>query len=446
MPVKTRSARSRRYPLRVEGYTLDSYLLHISDPEGDGPIIPDIPVAATYRAVDSARLEGLFGSILSADPAKTHQVPEGAYHIYQRLGNRVEWMLARAFAVAQGGDTSIVFSDGMRAISASISITSHAGSELICGVPVYGCTDNLFTGTLPRDGRKVHFVDTRDLEGIEALINRRTRVIYCESLANPNLRVCDLISLKQLVIRENSRRHDEERITLIIDNTFATPFCCRPHDLGPLLKELIVVHSATKAIGGFSTGLAGVAVIPWAYWMRLFLNRKDTGGSLPAVEAHSLLVRSLKTFPIRIRRQVKSAAAVARFLERHPAVDRVLYPGLRSFDGYATAQKILIDWDGNFSPGHMLGFILKGRSPADAARKGRSFLDRLNRQSRIISLAVSLGYVGTLIEEPGSGTHATMPDDEREKKGIPKGLLRLSIGLEEPDDLIRDLERALPKR
>ena len=444
--IKPSPTRDRRFPRRVDGYTLDSYLLHLSDPEGSGPIIPDIPVAATYRAADSQRLEDLFGSILRADPESTHEIPEGASQIYQRLGNRVEWLLSRAMAVAQGGDTAIIFSDGMRAISACISISSHAGSELICGVPVYGCTDNLFTGTLPRDGRKVHFVDTRDLAGIAALINRRTRVVYCESLANPNLRVCDLIGLKRLIAKENARRHAEEKITLIIDNTFATPFCCWPSDLGPPLEELIVVHSATKALGGFSCGLAGVAVIPWKYWMPLFLNRKNTGGSLPAVEAHSLLVRSLKTFPLRIRRQVGSAQQVARFLEGHAAIGKVFYPGLKSFDGYATARKILLDWDGKFSPGHMIAFQLKGRSPTEAASKGRSFLDRLNQSSRIISLAVSLGYVGTLIEEPGSGTHATMPDDEREQKGIPKGLLRLSIGLEDPEELIRDLNRALPQQ
>jgi cystathionine beta-lyase/cystathionine gamma-synthase len=442
-PSKTKTAKEPRFPRRVLGYTLDSYLLHLSDPEGSGPIIPDIPVAATYRAADSKRLEDLFGSILRADPGTTHEIPEGASAIYQRLGNPVEWQLSRAFALAQGGETSIVFSDGMRAISASISICSHAGSELICGVPVYGCTDNLFTGTLPRDGRKVHFVDSGDLSAIAERINRLTRVVYCESLANPNLRVADLIGLKRLIAGENAKRYPEEKITLIIDNTFATPFCCWPSDLGPPLEELIVVHSATKALAGFATGLAGVAVIPWKYWMPLFLNRKDTGGTLPAIEQHSLLVRSLKTFPLRIRRQVDSAKRVARFLEGHPAVARVYYPGLKSFDGYTTARNVLRDWDGRFSPGFMIGFQLEGRTPVEAAARGRSFLDRLNRTSRIISLAVSLGYVGTLIEEPGSGTHATMPDAEREQKGIPKGLLRLSIGLEDPAELTRDLDRAL---
>ncbi|MBI4880642.1 MAG: PLP-dependent transferase [Planctomycetes bacterium] len=448
MPRRKPAAAPRhgRFPRRVGEYTLESYLLHVADPEGSGPIVPSIPVAATYRAADSAHLAGLFGSILGADPAAARAVPEGAHAIYQRLGNPVEWLLARAFALAQGGESAIVFSDGMRAISACLSSRSHAGSEVVCGVPVYGCTDNLFTGALPRDGRTVHFVDLRDLAAAARLFNRRTRVVYCETLANPNLRMVDLAALKRLLVQENSKRHEEEKITLIIDNTFATPFCCWPHDCGPELREMIVVHSATKGISGFATGLAGVAVIPWKFWMQLFLHRKDTGGSLPAVEAHSLLVRSMKTLALRIRRQVGSAWQVARFLESHAAVAQVLYPGLRSFEEHALARRQLVDWDGNFSPGHMISFILKGRGPEEAEARGRAFLDRLNAASRVITLAVSLGYVGTLIEEPSSGTHASMPDAERRAKGIPRGLLRLSVGLEEPQDLIRDLERALARR
>jgi len=345
--------------------------------------------------------------------------------------------------LAQGGDIAMMYSDGMRAVASAVSVCSHVGSEVICGVPVYGCTDNLFTGIMPRDGREVHFVDARDVTAVKRLVNRRTRVIYCETVANPNMRVCNLPEIKRLVAEENGKRYDEEKITLIIDNTFPSPFSCWPGDIGIQVNELIVIHSATKSISGFSTGLCGVAVVPWRYWKSMFLYRKDTGGTLPAVEAHSLLTRSLKTLPIRLRRQVDTAWKVAEFLDNHPMIDRVYYPGLPSFQDYDLARQILVDWDGNFSPGHMLSFSLKGRDPGDTERRGRTFLDRINEASRIISLAVSLGYVGTLIEEPTSGTHATMPDEEREKKGIPRGLLRMSIGLESADDLIRDLNRAL---
>jgi cystathionine beta-lyase/cystathionine gamma-synthase len=154
----------------------------------------------------------------------------------------------------------------------------------------------------------------------------------------------------------------------------------------------------------------------------------------------------MKTLGLRIRRQVASAWKIAKFLEEHPAVDQVFYPGLPSFDGYRVARRLMIDWDGNFSPGHMIAFSLKGKNPAQTVTRGRALLDRLNASSRILTLAVSLGYVGTLIEEPSSGTHASMPDDERQKKGIPRGLLRLSIGLEDADDLITDLDRALKRR
>ena len=431
------------FPRRIGEYTLESFLLHIGDPVGDGPVVPDIPVASTYQAASSERLGALFQSLIMCNPTEEKAIPAGAERIYQRLGNSVEWTLARAFALAQGGESAVIFSDGMRAIATSVSMCSHVGSEIICGVPVYGCTDNMFTSVMPRDGREVHFVDMRDLDAVKRLLNRRTRVVYCETMANPNLRITDIPAIKQIVVDENQRRYEEEKITLIVDNTFPSPFCCWPSDGNPKLEELIVVHSATKSITGFSTGLAGVAVIPWKYWKSMFLYRKDTGGNLPAVEAHSLLTRSLKTMPIRLRTMVATASKVAHFLESHPMIDRVYYPGLESFSDYEVARRVLIDWDGNFSPGHMVSFVLKGKDSGDCEKRGRAFLDRVNESSRIMSLAVSLGYVGTLIEEPTSGTHATMPDSEREKKGIPRGLLRMSIGLENADDLIRDLNRAL---
>jgi cystathionine beta-lyase/cystathionine gamma-synthase len=443
-PPDTPETRDRgRFPRRVGDYTLESFLLHIADPVKDGPIVPDIPSSATYRAINSDHLGALFQSLIESDPEEERAIPVGALGIYQRLGNPVEWLLSRAFAMVQGGDTAMVFSDGMRAVSSAVSICTYAGAEIICGVPVYGCTDNLFTGVMARDGRDVHFVDIRDLDSIKRVLNRRTRVIYCETVANPNMRVANLPAIKQLVAEENGRRYEEEKITLIVDNTFPSPFSCWPSDLDPKLEDLIVVHSATKSITGFGTGLAGVAVMPWKYWKPMFLYRKNTGGSLPAADAHSLLVRSLKTMPLRLRRQVATASKVAHFLESHPKVDRVFYPGLASYQDYDLARKVLVDWDGNFSPGYMLSFSLKGESPAEAEVRGRALLDRLNESSKIISLAVSLGYVGTLIEEPTSGTHATMPDEERENKGIPRGLLRMSIGLEDPEDLIRDLNLAL---
>ncbi|WP_428267564.1 trans-sulfuration enzyme family protein [Haliangium sp.] len=443
-PPETPDTKDRgRFPRRVGDYTLESYLLHIADPEADGPLVPSVPASATYRARDSEHLEALFQSLIDSDPERDRDIPEGALGIYQRLGNVVEWTLARAFAMSQGGDAAMVFCDGMRAVASSVSVCTYAGAEIVCGVPAYGCTDNFFSGVMARDGRDVHFVDVRDLDAVRRLVNRRTRVVYCETVANPNMRVANLPALKQLVVDENARRYEEEKITLIIDNTFPSPFSCWPSDVGPKLDELIVIHSATKSITGFGTGLAGVAVIPWKYWKAMFLYRKDTGGTLPASEAHSLLIRSLKTMPMRLRRQVESAQKVAEFLSEHPKVGHVFYPGLPSFQDYDLAREILIDWDGNFSPGYMISFALKGDSPEESELRGRALLDRLNGNSKLISLAVSLGYVGTLIEEPTSGTHATMPDGERVAKGIPRGLLRMSIGLESAEDLIRDLSLAL---
>jgi cystathionine beta-lyase/cystathionine gamma-synthase len=312
-------------------------------------------------------------------------------------------------------------------------------------VPLYGCTDNLFTNWLPRMGVKVHFLPPDDTDRIAAHLNRRTRVVYVETLSNPSLTMPDLPALKQVIRDENERRLPGERITLVIDNTFATPYCCNPFAVGPELPDQIVVHSTTKGINGFSAGLGGVAVIPWRYWKDLFLYRKDHGGTLAPEQAHHLLTKSLRTLGIRIRRMQENAGRLAELLEAHPAVARVSYPGLASFPQHEIARRCLVDWHGSFAPGHMISFVMKGRTDEIRERRGRAVMDALSARSGLYVVAVSLGYIGTLIEDPNRGTHATISREERKAKGIEPGLIRMSAGIEEPADLLRDLLAALDR-
>lgn len=424
-------------------YSIETRLIHWSDPDGAGPVVPDIPATATYTATSVDELADRFLAIIQCDPARDHQLPLEAIQIYQRLGNRVELLLAQGLALAQGGETAIVFSDGMSAIKASVSFRTHFGDEVIAGVPVYGCTDNLFTKTLPAEGRKVKFLDLSDASRLKSAISKRTRVVYVETLANPNLRMADLPAIKRIITDINQQRYEAERITLVVDNTFATPYCCNPFALDPALEDMIVLHSTTKGINGFAQGLGGVAVIPWKYWKSLYLHRKDNGGILSPQESHHLLTKSLKTLGMRLRTAQANARHLAEAIVDHPLVEQVGYPGLPSFLQYDLARRMLVDWHGNFAPGHMMTLLLKGDTPDQQEARGRALLDYLASHSKAYILAVSLGYLGTLMEDPNGGTHATIPDEERREKGIPRGLLRFSIGCETTQDLIVDMLKGL---
>jgi cystathionine beta-lyase/cystathionine gamma-synthase len=396
-----------------------------------------------YKAGEEEALARRFQSIIDSDPPVDREIPEGAAKIYLRLGSPLEWKLAEALALAQGGDTSIMFCDGMRAIASAVGFRLHHGAEVIAGVPLYGCTDNLFTNWLPKQGVKVHFVGADDVEAIRGLINRRTRVVYVETVSNPSLTLADLPALKALLAEVNENRFEEEKVGLVIDNTFATPYGCNPFDLAPALDETIVVHSTTKGINGFSAGLGGVVVIPWKYWKTLFLHKKDFGGTLAPDQAHHLLTKSLRTLALRIRKMQSNSMKVAELLEAHPAVETTFYPGLPSFPQHDLAKRMLVDWYGEFAPGHMISFVMKGETDEERSNRGHALVDHLAKKSRLFITAVSLGYIGTLIEDPNRGTHATISPEEREQKGILPGLIRLAVGIENEDDLLRDLLAAL---
>ena len=440
MPEKLTDLRKR---LKRTGPSIESRLLHLTDPETDGPVVPDVPASSMWQAANDDVLAARFQSIIESDPPVDRTIPEGAAKVYLRLGSPLEWKLAEALALAQGGETAIMFCDGKAAIASSVGFRLHSGAEMIAGVPLYGCTDNLFTNSIPRTGVKVHFLMPDDTAGMAAKINRRTRVIYLETVSNPSLRMPDLAAVKKLLAEENAKRFEGERITLVVDNTFATPFCSNPFAIGPDLEDMVVVHSTTKGINGFSAGLGGVAVIPWKYWKDLFLYRKDHGGTLGPEQAHHLLTKSIRTLALRMRRMQANAGKLAGLLEAHGAVRKVLYPGLASFPQADLARRTLIDWDGNFAPGHMISFLMKGRSVEVQEHRSRAVMRHLAERAEFFVTAVSLGYIGTLIEDPNRGTHATISEEERKAKGIEPGLVRISVGIEDPNDLMRELLAAL---
>lgn len=425
-------------------YSTESLLIHMTDPQGAGPLVPDIVTSSIFQSKDCEDLADSFASLVNADPEREKKIPRGAANIYPRLGTPLELMTGKALATLEGGDVGLMFADGMSAIRACTLFRAHKNAEFIIGVPVYGCTDNLFTGVFRNLGLKVHFVDlSQDPLKIKELFNRQTRVVYFETLANPSLRIVDIEALKEMLREENQSRNPEERITLIVDNTFATPYCCNPLKTGAPLEDMIVLHSTTKGLNGFASGLGGVAIVPWKYWKSLFLFRKDTGGTCSGFDLHSLLTKSIKTLALRVRKMQENAALLAQLLEEHPAVQETIYPGLPSFKQHDLAKKILRDWHGEFAPGHMISVVMTGQNDEEREKAGHLLINFLAEKSSIYISAVSLGYIGTLVEDPNSGTHSAMSAQERELKGIPRGLIRFSVGIEESKDLLVDMYKAL---
>jgi cystathionine beta-lyase/cystathionine gamma-synthase len=223
-----------------------------------------------------------------------------------------------------------------------------------------------------------------------------------------------------------------------VDNTFATPYCQRPLEHGADL----VVHSLTKNICGFGTDIGGVVIGGKEFLPSLLMYRKYFGGVMSPKAAWPILVYGLPTLPLRTSMQMKNAMEIARFLENHPKVERVQYPGLPSFRFYNLAKKQMIDYDGNFAPGILLYFVLKG-TPDEALKRGRKMIDFIAEHAYTLTMAVSLGQIRTLIENPASMTHSAIPADEQVKAGIDPGGIRLAIGIEEVKDIINDLGLAL---
>ncbi|MFC1565112.1 trans-sulfuration enzyme family protein [candidate division KSB1 bacterium] len=394
-------------------------------------VVPPLSASVTYR-LDSVE-RGNEGFTHFAD--RRSDLLNSPTYLYDRLDEPTRSMLEDQLAYAEDGEVGICFACGMAAISASICFYAKSGDEVIMHKTMYGCTYSLSANWLQRFGIKVKYLDLKDHDSLKADLNPNVKIIYFETPANPTLELIDMEAVAQIVDNENRNRNQNNRILTIVDNTFATPRCQRPLDWGITIS----VNSLTKNIGGFGTDMGGAIVTSKKYENDIMLFRKDFGGVLSSKSAWPILVYGLPTLVDRGKKQQESAIRIAKFLEEHPKIDKVSYPGLDSFSQKDIARKQMIDFEGEYAPGNMIYFTLIN----DDESLCNKLLNYIAEKAYSITLAVSLGHIRTLIEKPGSLTHSMIPEEEQKKADMNKSGIRMSIGLEKADDIISDLDDAL---
>lgn len=357
--------------------------------------------------------------------------------IYDRLEEPTTKMLEDQLAVLEKGECAITFASGMGAISSTLLSLLKNNQKVVAHKTLYGCTYSLLTNWLPHFNINHSLIDINDFKLLEKeLQDPNTRVIYFESVSNPILEIADLSKITALVKAANKKRHKDDQIYTVVDNTFPTPWALRPIEWG----VDFVIQSLTKNISGFGTEMGGAVIAPKSFESILRVARKDFGAIIHPYSAWHILVYGISTQAIRFEQQQESAKKVATFLEKHPKVERVIYPGLKSHPQFKEAKKYLKSPEGKFAPGTMISFQLKGDM-----KKCQKLVNDIAQNSYAITLAVSLGMTKTLIEVPGFMTHSAIPSDKRGESGIDPRAIRLSIGLENADDIINDLRAALTR-
>ncbi len=335
---------------------------------------------------------------------------------YARTGNPTREALESLIAELDGGVAGFAFASGLAAISTVLQLF-ESGDHVLISSNVYGGTYRLLDQVFSHLGLTYSIADTVDIEKFESQITPATKVVLIESPANPLMTITDIRALSEAAHRHN--------LLVVVDNTFMTPYLQRPIDLG----ADIVVYSATKYLGGHSDVVAGLAVVTTQELQRrIAFLQNSVGAVLPPFDSF-LLTRGIKTLGVRLDRHVENAQKIAHYLATHPAVSHIYYPGLQSDPGYEINQKQARNG------GVMLSFELKPEY------EYRVFFEQL----QLITLAESLGGVESLVCHPASMTHASIPKEVREKVGITDGLIRLSTGIENADDLIADLDQAIAK-
>ena len=337
-------------------------------------------------------------------------------HIYSRNTNPTVQVFEEKIRLLEGAEAATSFATGMAAISNTLYTLLAPGDRVVSVKDTYGGTNKLFAEFLPRWGIDVALCDTTDHEAIEAEVAKGCQVLYLESPTNPTLKVVDLARLAAAGHRMGA--------TVVVDNTFATPINQRPLELGADL----VLHSATKFLGGHADALGGVVCGPRELVQRIYHYREINGATLHPMSAY-LLLRGMKTLHLRVRQQNESALRIAQFLQGHPQVAQVFYPGLETHPNHAIAARQMRGFGG------VLSFILKGNSFATV----RAFLPRL----RYAHAAANLGSVETVAGPPATTSHVECTPAERAAMGIPESLIRYSVGIEDTEDLIADLDQAL---
>ncbi len=335
---------------------------------------------------------------------------------YARSGNPTRHALEKALASLENGAFGLAFGSGLAAIDAVLKLLKP-GDELISTRDLYGGTYRLFTKIFEDFGIVFHLVDMIETSNIEAFITPKTRLIWVETPTNPTLNIIDLALIATL-----AKQH---KILFAVDNTFATPYLQQPLDLGADL----VMHSATKYLGGHSDLVMGALVVKDEALAKRLYFIQNASGAICGPQDAFLALRGLKTLHVRMQRHCENAKAVAEYLNQHPKIDKVYWPGLESHANHEIAKRQMKDFGG------MVSFTLKGNN-YEAAIK-------MLEQLKIFTLAESLGGVESLAGHPASMTHASIPKAERERAGIVDAMIRLSVGIEDETDLIADLEQAL---
>jgi cystathionine beta-lyase/cystathionine gamma-synthase len=399
-------------------------------------VLPPISASVFYR-LDSVE-RGAEGFTEFANSPASGEDPIPIY-IYDRLGEPNKDMLEENLAYVEKGDISVTFATGMGAISAVMGILTKSGDEVIAHHTLYGCTYSLFVNWYPRYNIKINLVDLTIEDNLLKSINKKTKVIYFESPSNPNLDIINIRSVRNIIDHVNKDREEPDKIKIVVDNTFATPYCQRPIELGANFS----VNSLTKGLGGFGTDMGGVVVGKKKYKDMLLLYRKDFGAVLNNRSAWTVTTYGLPTLHIRVRQQIKSAQKIAEFLYKHPKVEFVNYPGLPDSKFYEIAKRQMVDFNGDFAPGSLLYFVLKGTSPMDSKEKAKLFMNIAAKKAYTMTLAVSLGHIRTLIEHPASMTHSMVPVEKLMEYKIDPGGIRLAAGIENTDDVLMDLEECL---
>lgn len=340
---------------------------------------------------------------------------EAPGHIYGRNTNPTVQVFEEKVRLLEGGEAATSGSTGMAIISNTLHALLRPGKRVVSVKDTYGGTSKVFTDFLPEYGVDVELCDTEDFDAIEASVARGCDVLYLESPTNPTLKVLDLERL--------TRAGHDQGAVVVVDNTFATPINQNPLALGADL----VVHSATKFLGGHADALGGVVVGSEELVDEVYRYREINGATLHAMAAY-LLLRGMKTLDLRVSRQNESAMRIARFLESHPKVKKVNYPGLESHPHHDIARKQMRGFGGmlSFSLGEDLEIV-------------RKFIPKL----RLAHAAANLGSVETIVGPPATTSHVEVPAEERAALGIPEGLIRYSTGIEDVDDLLADLDAAL---
>ena len=373
--------------------------------DNQGALVPPIYTSATFAFPDVA-----YGGRCFAGTE--------AGYFYTRIANPTLALLEGRLASLEEGAGAVVFGSGMGAITATLWSMLEQGDEILADITLYGCTFSFLNHGLTRFGVTVRHVDMTDPAKVAEAMGPKTRVVYFESPANPNMRLVDIAAVAAIAHQGGAK--------VVVDNTYCTPYLQQPL----LLGADVSVHSMTKYLGGHGDLTAGAAIFAdaeLAHRVRLHGLKDMTGAVMSAQDAH-LVMRGLKTLTLRMDRHCQSAQTVAEAIERHPASAVVHFPGLPSFPQHALAKRQMRQFGG------MIAFELKGGIEA-----GIRFMDAL----QLVTRAVSLGDAETLAQHPASMTHSTYTPEERAACGISDGLVRLSIGLEDIADVLADILQAL---